>query len=46
MTQMKMQKLVAAISVGLACSALSSAALATHSWGGYHWTRTANPFAL
>lgn len=25
---------------------LPSTALATHSWGGYHWARTANPFTL
>ncbi len=24
----------------------STVALATHSWGGYHWARTANPFTL
>src|SRR3972149_9367928 len=24
----------------------ASPALATHSWGGYHWARTANPFTL
>lgn len=24
----------------------SSVAYATHSWGGYHWARTANPFTL
>ena len=26
--------------------ALAGAAEATHSWGGYHWARTANPFTL
>jgi hypothetical protein len=26
--------------------ALPSAASANHSWGGYHWARTANPFTL
>ncbi len=25
---------------------LATAAYATHSWGGYHWARTANPFNL
>lgn len=30
------------ISVGF----LANVASATHSWGGYHWARTANPFAL
>ena len=46
MAQVRMQKLVAAISVGLACSALSSVALANHSWGGYHWARTTPQFTL
>lgn len=32
------------LAVGVA--ALSSALYANHSWGGYHWARTANPFAL
>jgi hypothetical protein len=27
-------------------SALPSVALANHSWGGYHWARTSNPFNL
>ena len=26
--------------------ALPASVLATHSWGGYHWARTANPFTL
>lgn len=26
--------------------ALASAAAANHSWGGYHWARTANPFTI
>ena len=46
MAQVRMQKLVAAISVGLACSALSSVAFANHSWGGYHWSRTTPQFTL
>ncbi len=25
---------------------LASAALANHSWGGYHWARTSNPFTI
>ena len=46
MAQVRMQKLVAAITVGLACSALSSVAFANHSWGGYHWSRTTPQFTL
>jgi hypothetical protein len=30
----------------LAAVAIPPAALADHSWGGYHWGRTANPFTL
>jgi len=38
-----------AVSVGLAAVAVLSGAApaaATHSWGGYHWARTAAPFTL
>ena len=34
-----------ALVVVLAASTASSA-LASHSWGGYHWARTSNPFTL
>ncbi|HUS05841.1 MAG TPA: hypothetical protein VMZ52_06085, partial [Bryobacteraceae bacterium] len=30
----------------LAVGVLVNVASATHSWGGYHWARTANPFTL
>lgn len=30
----------------LVVSALATVAYASHSWGGYHWARTANPFNL
>ena len=30
----------------LALAAFSSTAEANHSWGGYHWARTSNPFTL
>lgn len=30
----------------LAVGAFVGVAYATHSWGGYHWARTANPFTL
>ncbi len=29
-----------------AFAAIAGTAAATHSWGGYHWARTANPFTL
>lgn len=39
---------VSKVLVGLALvfGALQSSPSATHSWGGYHWARTANPFLL
>ncbi len=37
---------VLAFSAALALFAFSSTAEATHSWGSYHWARTANPFTL
>jgi hypothetical protein len=38
---------LAGLAIGLALAiALPGAALANHSWGGYHWARTANPFNL
>jgi hypothetical protein len=30
----------------LILAALPLAASASHSWGGYHWARTANPFTI
>ena len=30
----------------LSIAGVASTASATHSWGGYHWARTANPFTL
>ena len=38
-------KLLAMLIV-LSVGAFASIAYATHSWGGYHWARTANPFTL
>jgi len=32
--------------VSAAVMAFQSASYASHSWGGYHWARTANPFTL
>lgn len=37
----------AAIAVGLsAVVSFAGIATASHSWGGYHWARTANPFSI
>src|SRR3989344_3522664 len=39
--------LIKVVGVGLlAAAALFSVAYAIHSWGPYHWARTANPFTL
>lgn len=35
-----------ALALGAAWAALSVPASASHSWGGYHWARTANPVAV
>ncbi len=37
--------LVTAVVLGLA-AATASSALAAHSWGNYHWARSANPFTV
>jgi len=34
------------VTASLASAALSSTAVANHSWGGYHWARSANPFTI
>lgn len=46
MNQKIFRRLALAVSVGLACAAFATVAQANHSWGGYHWARTANPFTL
>src|SRR5947208_2026558 len=43
---MRLRFIAAATAVALATLAFPSAALANHSWNGYHWARTANPFTL
>lgn len=35
-----------ALAVSLSAGAFASIAYANHSWGGYHWARTSNPFTL
>jgi len=40
-------RIALAIAAVAAIAAVSApAALANHSWGGYHWARTANPFTV
>jgi len=40
------RRLLRAIAFTFAFCVLPGALLATHSWGGYHWARTSNPFTL
>lgn len=42
---MKFNRLAAAV-FGTAALLTASVSFATHSWGGYHWARTSNPFTL
>ena len=35
-----------ALAAGLVVAGISTAALASHSWGGYHWARTTPQFTL
>lgn len=46
MGQTTLLRQLATVSVGLICAAFSAGSQASHSWGGYHWARTANPFTL
>jgi hypothetical protein len=41
-----LKRLLAALVVALAASVFSSTASANHSWNGYHWARTSNPFTV
>jgi hypothetical protein len=43
MTKTSHRKLIV---LGLLAAAVPAALLANHSWGGYHWARTSNPFTL
>ena len=40
------QRALTVILLGLTFATLPSLTYAVHSWGGYHWARTANPFTL
>src|SRR3989338_7943999 len=44
--QYRIKALFAVVAVVLSASTFATIALATHSWGNYHWARTANPFNL
>lgn len=43
---MKISKKVLVVAILLTVGALATVAVADHSWGGYHWARTSNPFTL
>lgn len=45
MNRARVVAVLATIVLGLT-TVLSAPANATHSWGGYHWARTSNPFTL
>jgi hypothetical protein len=41
-----MKRLLSVILAALGLAALVAVSYASHSWGSYHWARTANPFTL
>ena len=43
---MRSRLLVVAVLAGVITATSASAAYASHSWGSYHWARTANPFTV
>lgn len=43
---MKYLAIIALLFLNIALLVLPSQSFASHSWGGYHWARTANPFTL
>ncbi|QUW85491.1 hypothetical protein SMIR_41185 (plasmid) [Streptomyces mirabilis] len=43
---MRLKLLAAAVTAAAATLSLATSAQASHSWGGYHWARTSNPFTL
>lgn len=44
MRRLSRRSALTALSTALVVAALQSSPSASHSWGGYHWARTANPF--
>ena len=42
----RLGKIIAVVVFLISAGAFATIAYATHSWGGYHWARTANPFTL
>ena len=46
MFMQKYQKKVAVLVAVFSAVALAGVTYGSHSWGGYHWARTANPFTL
>ncbi|MGH9581037.1 MAG: hypothetical protein ACRD2R_08590, partial [Terriglobales bacterium] len=46
MTSSRRRTLIRVLAASFMLLAMATALYATHSWGGYHWARTANPFTL
>ncbi|MEK9171824.1 MAG: hypothetical protein AAB782_01135 [Patescibacteria group bacterium] len=41
-----MKRIIILAGLALSLGSFASVAFANHSWGGYHWARTSNPFTL
>src|SRR6266545_2568667 len=46
MSGIRRRKSLVAVMISLVLTVLPSIMLANHSWNGYHWARTSNPFTL
>jgi hypothetical protein len=46
MAKMLSERFMIVLAALLSSAAIPALAHATHSWGGYHWARTSNPFTL
>lgn len=46
MSRLMRAAMIAALGVTVISSAFQTVILANHSWGGYHWARTSNPFTV
>ncbi len=46
MIRLSRRSAMSILAVALLVTAFQSSPSATHSWGGYHWARTANPFTV
>lgn len=46
MIQLSRRRATSILAVAFLVTVFQSSSSASHSWGGYHWARTSNPFAL